>query len=416
MFADKKELWDFRAPQPSWPSAAHPDKVDIMSQSFGLNLYLGSESTETIPEYDMEQCFSSESFAIPSSPSKHGRQTSSGEQSSSSYSSKLGDRVPFLSKRWMHRKNSSLSTGKDVEDPLSASSRTSSFTSVHGSEITAPFPVSSILRRSVTAFDPSPPVSPGGITAFPDYSEDPVDRKKLSSTPLLPPLMNELEPYAVQSPLQSPSIADQTRRTTSTISGTTEGSFYLNEVPLLSRSSTMASSEQPPTNLIISDKWSKLLGHANFTIIPAPYMPEKCDREACHRLFMDWDAARTDYFKHQARTQEHYGTNSKIYRFTEDKWAEIEAQWRRVAEEVTGQAIAAGEPADQLLATSPFGAFQRMPTVSSHIGGKFPQLGDSDIVGPLMQGSPARTIVPIHKKASHKAFGDWKLPHFFKGD
>jgi hypothetical protein len=44
----------------------------------------------------------------------------------------------------------------------------------------------------------------------------------------------------------------------------------------------------------------------------------------------DWDMAR-NYMKH-VRTGEHYGVTSKIYKLTEEKWADVDMQWKKNSE------------------------------------------------------------------------------------
>ena len=68
-----------------------------------------------------------------------------------------------------------------------------------------------------------------------------------------------------------------------------------------------------------NDKWTNLLGHANFTILPEPYVPEHSDAASLRQLFADWESARCNYAKHQVRTAEHYGVTSKHYTLTEQR-------------------------------------------------------------------------------------------------
>jgi hypothetical protein len=90
---------------------------------------------------------------------------------------------------------------------------------------------------------------------------------------------------------------------------------------------TTFSKVPPPAISEINDKWSKTLGHANFTIHPAPYLPERFDLETCRQLEKNWDLACSNYTKHLFRVVEHYGTTSETYQLTEAKWRDMEGRW-----------------------------------------------------------------------------------------
>jgi hypothetical protein len=151
-----------------------------------------------------------------------------------------------------------------------------------------------------------------------------------------------------------------------------------------------------------ADKWSMALGHANFTIDPEPYIPEALDLHAWDALTCDREAAHAEYYRHQARTLEHYGRNSKIYRLTEDKWAEIDGQWASALKTVRAELIARGTKAVHL-DTAGMSHAMRMPALNPHIDGKFPKLGDEDIVGPMMQSPPLQQ--PAHSVSSSNRSG-----------
>ena len=78
------------------------------------------------------------------------------------------------------------------------------------------------------------------------------------------------------------------------------------------------------------DEWSNILGHANFTIYPKPYILDNCNFEAYQQFCIDWDQAWCNYIRHLVRTGRHYGTTSKTYRLTEEKWALEDEMWRRI--------------------------------------------------------------------------------------
>ena len=134
-----------------------------------------------------------------------------------------------------------------------------------------------------------------------------------------------------------------------------------------------------------NDKWAIKLGHANFTITPEPYVPEVCDTASLRQLFADWEQARCNFTKHLVRTGEHFGVTSKTYMLTEQKWAEIDALWRSNNDQAIARAAERGE---ELEPTSPCepAPLSKMPTLDNpNSEGKFPKLGDEDIVGPMVQ-------------------------------
>jgi hypothetical protein len=133
------------------------------------------------------------------------------------------------------------------------------------------------------------------------------------------------------------------------------------------------------------DEWSIKLGHANFTITPEPYVPDVCDGQACCQLFADWEQARANYFRHKHRTIEHYGVNSKTFKFTEQKWAGIDTQWRKNNEALT-RMIASKSSDDVPTTPTEPALLTTIPTLNDpRSEGKFPKLGDQDIVGPMEQ-------------------------------
>jgi hypothetical protein len=239
---------------------------------------------------------------------------------------------------------------------------------------------------------------------------EPFDRKALSSTPLLPPMMTsplEAAVQPVQSPLQSPTVADP-NKTLSIVSSTVETSQsialpspQLSTKPSIAsfhrgRASTLASVADVPSLHIAetADKWSIKLGHANFIIEPAPYLPDVCDPETCRLLVVDWETARQQYFKHRARIIEHYGTNSKTYKLTEEKWLSIDAEWKKNTAIASTQASLESADASPVIPAEP-APLTSMPTLSDpRCDGKFPKLGDLDIVGPMEVAPPLSQTRP----------------------
>jgi hypothetical protein len=151
------------------------------------------------------------------------------------------------------------------------------------------------------------------------------------------------------------------------------------------------------------DEWSATLGHANFTIYPKPYLPKIFDMETFKQLRESWDQARHSYAKHLARTGEHYGTTSKTYLLTEEKWASINADWKNnnavmtdaleilVARSSGGETDTSDIPCSTNVLEQPPSKVI-VPKINDATG-KFPDMGDEDIVGPMAVGpSKAKTM------------------------
>lgn len=249
----------------------------------------------------------------------------------------------------------------------------------------------------------------------------------LATTPLLPPLMtNPLVKPPPESPLQSPTIAPPS--TTTEVPSPAATQFPR---PSLSTKPSISSFRHGPNTpdlpiplpsiLQEYDEWSDRLGHANFTITPQPYQPDSVNLENLTQLRNDWDLARCNYTKHLVRTGENYGQTSKIYAFTEAKWAETEKQWRSFHDDLIEQIVATTNSAPastdtsrsrsrgrgRSRASSGSAAFLGRPPVDEVFAGmqwrrledglpsaipkmldadgKFPARGDEDIVGPMQR-------------------------------
>jgi hypothetical protein len=154
-------------------------------------------------------------------------------------------------------------------------------------------------------------------------------------------------------------------------------------------SSTFSDAPSPiPCFFDHQDSWSDRLGHANFTIEPRPYVPETADLAALQAFRSDWNLARTNYAKHLVRTGEHYGSTSKTYALTQAKWAELEMEWQRNEDDLVerlGQQCK-GDPSlvSQLRRTAEEKLPPSIPRMLSD-DGKFPELGDVEIVGPMVR-------------------------------
>lgn len=146
-----------------------------------------------------------------------------------------------------------------------------------------------------------------------------------------------------------------------------------------------------------SDPWAIKLGHANFHILPEPYFPESCDLPSCKRLLEDWESARIEYMRQAARTSEHYGPTSQTMKLTEQKWAGIDAEWKRNHEVAVSRAAASGEgPVYQPLAE--IAALSKVPSLNDpQNAGKSPKLDESEIYAPMVQ------YAKIQRRPSKKA-------------
>ena len=255
------------------------------------------------------------------------------------------------------------------------------------------------------------------------FEEGVVEREAKPTTPLLPPIMTQIPedikdvPY--QSPLHSPSVADPDASSVLNSPLPTPRIAGLPSPPLSSRPSISSfhrqrglgpvspSSEiQPMLIENPNEAWADPLGRASFTVEPTPYVPKQSTLAAHKHLRADWDTARHKYSAHLERTGEHYGENSKIYRLTEDKWAAIDAEWKRNADLCLSQAAETTETTMSLsqshLVPDPFiTSLVKIPSLTS----KF-ELGDQGIVGPMEKVPPLIQQAPQRRKRK-LAFFRW---------
>jgi hypothetical protein len=394
----------------------HNRATPLVKSTFNLSMARNIvDENSSSSEYEFGANFMEEKDRPTSNPQSPHIQQKSGESATHTLS-RFTSRLPSLSTKWRHRKNSSLSTGNSGDTAKTAtSSRSSSVTSGFDRDVNS-LNMPPLSRHNSSAIEPSPPASPYNSSIFSEYGEDPIDRVRLSSTPLLPPKMEaSLKDGPIsQSLLPSPLMVDESR-TPSVFSF--ENSPSAPHARGLSTQPSIASfqrrskkitnpSTEIPASLVLPapDKWSDLLGHANFTIYPEPYLPIRFDRASCLKLASDWEAARTEFFKQQARTLEHYGPNSKTYKLTEDKWSEINGQWKLYIDQAITNAVAQGEDLNSLINLD-INIFKRMPKFNPHIDGKFPSLGDQNIVGPMEIGQQmSKPSSPTHKQSSSKLF------------
>lgn len=341
---------------------------------------------------------------------------------------RIGAIKPSFSRKWKARKASPTIAmpGPSREASLSRanSTRAPSFASAslevnrtHASPL-PPTPTRSVLDESFD--DPRTSFVAAELTTSCIDEEDHQDQAK-PTTPLLPPLMtaipDHIKDIPYQSPLQSPAVAEPDPTPAYNSPMATPQATCLPSPPLsacpsvasfrgrqrsgsqraglgITQSPLVPSADIPPNPLEpveTLDHWSNLLGHANFTIEPVPWVPPApITASSCKSLRADWEAARFAYAKHLSRTGEHYGPTSKTYRLTEEKWAEVDAEWMRNID----SAVAAAVPASPIFSPTlseleekvtkveakPHPPLIKMPSLSD---GKFPRLGDEGIVGPM---------------------------------
>ncbi|KFY87566.1 hypothetical protein V500_06890 [Pseudogymnoascus sp. VKM F-4518 (FW-2643)] len=355
-----------------------------------------------------------------------------GDSPFSAIANRFGTRFPGLTRKWRAGKGSNPLSLSDLDGDLrasrTASSRSSSVSNSvsHGLAISfgdvqmPPTPAMSEFDRHDTPYRDSEEFERLDY----DSSERPAG---FVSTPLLPPMMMGSSTTSdadvpLQSPLESPSVADPTDYLSGActpVTGIATPARGMPSPPLSTKPSmssirrthtiapvhlsTSSSDALPLVIADIDDKWSNTLGHANFTIHPPPYLPSHPDLEACRQLKRDWDLARCNYTKHLVRTGEHYGATSKTYLLTEEKWKETDDLWRANNDATIAATAASGEDAFRSLKHNRVGeaenAMTKIPSLNDpRCEGKFPQLGDEDIVGPMVVG-----VARMQRRRSRKA-------------
>lgn len=288
--------------------------------------------------------------------------------------------------------------------------------------------------KSVTGDPTSPGLGAMGFTDVKKADEDPgvEDRDAKATTPLLPPVLTNIGssvhdvPY--QSPLQSPAVADYDLTHALVTPSMSPQATGLPSPPLSTKPSVASFhrgrglSQLPPTSeipvlpLVDPDNlWANQLGHADFHIEPQPYLPDPITWTTYQQFMQDWDTARQNYLRHLMRTSEHNGPRSKIYRLTEEKWAEVESQWRkdeeqcqaRVSEERSSHEMSSSHAS--IAAPAPL---ITLPSLNGPLSqGKFPQLGDENIVGPMAQApSPKAPKFSSKRKRTFLKFLQGMLP------
>jgi hypothetical protein len=356
------------------------------------------------------------------------------EASAHSIAGKLERRFPSFSRKVRDHSSTLAKASRSATPSRAPSTRAPSIisslhqvSSVDLADNVSPIPSPALASPEVSDDDAPTPMEIDVEKAnASDIDTEEVDgERRYATTPLLPPLLVNFrnDDLPTSSPLQSPSVADATPMATP--------SMRAYPTPPLSSKPSIASFKGPrympmvpsaeiPQLMLTDpkDKWVEALGHANFTILPEPYALDVCNAISVKQHFEDWQQARHNFAKHQVRTAEHYGVTSKHYLLTEQKWDEIEAQWRLNHDLAKSRAAAIGE---ELAPTSPTEPepLSKMPTLDDPKSqGKFPKLGDEDVVGPMMQSQASPLFFqkpPSRKRAFFKFLSDLRFPATFLG-
>jgi hypothetical protein len=374
----------------------------------------------------------------PGSMSKRRRSV---EASAHSVTHRLERSFPSLSRKVRERKRSSTFSrpSRSTTPSRAPSTRTSSMTSsihqMQGYDPSDRLPSSSLpsarsSREQLPESIASSPIDIAKANAL-DLNVNDIEAERFATTPLLPPMLvtTRFDDVPTQSPLQSPTVAmadPMHSLVTTPVDSPPTRAF---PTPPLSTKASLASvkaarssplvpsADIPPIMLADpNDKWALTLGHDNFTIHPEPYLPDVCDATSLKQLFANWEQARRNFTKHQVRMAEHNGPTSKVYLLCEQKWAEIDALWKKNNDLANSRATALGEEPEPSSPLEP-APLSKMPTLNDpKSDGKFPKLGDEDIVGPMVQiASPILQRTPPRKRAFFKFLADLRFSGSFLG-
>ncbi|KAK5796736.1 hypothetical protein VI817_006020 [Penicillium citrinum] len=317
--------------------------------------------------------------------------------------SRIGSHISTMSTRWKSRRTSG-SPEREVHPDDLRSRANSAASSAFASPIVSPIsridsippsPARTIFEERINESG----AQPIDIVHANSLSQDDNDTQQ-ATTPLLPPFMGDDPTSAVasrvQSPLQSPSVADVSDIShRCSLNSSSRIGMGIPSPPLSSKPSVASmsrprastsrtvsgdASPAPFTLSSPSDEWANKLGHANFTIVPEPYAPETRDMESFHQLRADWDMARCNFAKHLVRTGEHYGVTSNIYKLTVSKWDSINLAWKSAHKALLTDLGAEDRVALTLTQNPSPAESVRIPRLHDN---KFPEMGDEDIVGPM---------------------------------
>jgi hypothetical protein len=367
-------------------------------------------------------------FSAVSLDQFQGKRQRSGDYGTSSLHHRLSSRFGSMSRRFKNRSEGGL--------PLSIVTQISAPPSRAGSTSSAQIvsPAVSAISKHESYLPPSPARETIVESVHADFAESDYDQEMeevtedqhQATTPLLPPAFAEhlYEHTPLQSPLQSPSIAP-TPAVLSHHTSPSVGPYPMGGLPSppLSAKQSLASIQQrsrantaaapiaeiPPLHLNNQDPWSQQLGHANFSIHPEPYLPEVVTVDTYTEFRSNWDLARKNYAKHQARTSEHHGLKSRVYKLTLDKWAEIDEIWKTYHDElensVSTQIAELKRISDQSQQSQQNFALEKpksriaIPEVD-YRSGKFPELGDGEIASIMEVAPPRQESMPQTRSPS----------------
>lgn len=91
----------------------------------------------------------------------------------------------------------------------------------------------------------------------------------------------------------------------------------------------------------------------NLTILPEPYLPATFTLETCRQLRADWDLARCNYTKNIVQIIKNHGHESKFYLDAEEKWALVEAEWKKFSDETITKAVTGAHNGSEPSKSSP---------------------------------------------------------------
>lgn len=402
-------------------SPCHIDDVDPSEYAApsDYTLYFGSESPPSPTGLGIQADYSlGKHTNLSAMPLDHftSKRQRSGEDGASKLHRRFSSRFGSMSRRLRNRSESGfqLSIITHMSAPPSRAGSISSAQLVS--------PTMSAISKHESYLPPSPAQEAMADSlhgSFPELEEDeemqdaPPGDQPVATTPLLPPaFVGHLhEDTPVQSPLQSPSIAATPAVLSSHASPIVEPTVAGLPSPPLSTKQSLVSIQQrsrantaaapmaeiPPLQLTGTDPWSQILGHANFSIRPEPYMPAAITAESYEEFQEDWRKARGSYAKHLAQTSEHYGPTSKVFKLTVEKWTFIDRSWKAYQTELENlidlqikevKRISDQSQDHQNPALEKPAPCAPIPEID-YICGKFPELGDGDMVAP-MEVAPAR--------------------------
>ncbi|KAL8743149.1 MAG: hypothetical protein Q9184_008149, partial [Pyrenodesmia sp. 2 TL-2023] len=390
----------------SFADAPNDRVYDLFTQPMDSNSPISeADISASPPHYDLTDDHHYE-YDYASTPTAKRRRAE--DLTLTGFTQRFGSRMPSLSRKWRQRKagNISIITQSFSERPSRANSTRAASR--------APSMANSVVEMDTQDHLPATPARSASGHRGADSPITPIDIHRANSrdeepeteaqatTPLLPPMMANLPSFTkatpYHSPLQSPTVADRESVVACQTPTETPQQRSLPSPPLstkpsvssfhrqraLSYSNLTPTADIPPLSMgAVPDPWADSLGHANFIIVPEPYIPSQFDVEACKQLRTDWEMARRNFSKHLMRTSEHYGPTSRIHKLTEGKWAAIDAEWKRNTDVClartaeNGYEHALSQSQSSVAEPAPLAKLPSLNGPKSE--GKFPNIGDQGI-------------------------------------